>query len=151
VIPKDLKIRYGSERLIEIRGELVKLNREDFPNAGAVLLRVFFEIAVLDYLDRTGDLANLTADLRAKGKLRQGIPILKDLRNEIVRIAKAKLEPADANRVEKALRVDPAAPFGLDDLHSFVHQAKDFPSERDILQFWTRTEPLFRLMLEEPA
>lgn len=151
VIPKDFKVRYGSDRLIEIRGELVKLNRSEFSNAGAVLLRVFFEIAVLDYLERTGDLAKLISDLKGKNKMRQGIPVLKDLRTEIVRIAKEKLSQPDAIRVEKALRLDSAAPFGVDDLHSFVHQAKDFPGERDIQQFWTRTEPLFRLMLEKPV
>ena len=87
--------------------------------------------------------------LKDKRKLRQGIPVLRDLRTEIIRIARGKLEEADANRVEKALRPDVAAPFGLDDLHSFVHQAKDLPGGRDILQFWTRTEPLFRMMLEQ--
>ncbi len=151
VLPKNFKVHYGSDRLVEIRDELTKLRRDEFPNAGAVLLRVFLEIAVLDYLERTGVLATLTEKLKSKGKLRQGIPVLKDLRIEIIRIAKAKLPIADANRVEKALRVDPAAPFGLDDLHSFIHQAKDLPGERDILQFWTRTEPLFRMMLEQPT
>ncbi len=144
-------MRYGDDRLVEIRDELVKLRREDFPNAGAVLLRVFLEIAILDYLERTGDLNILKDRLESKGRLRQGIPTMKDLRIEIVRIAKSKLPEAEANRVEKALRSDPAAPFGLDDMHSFVHQGKEFPGDRDILQFWARTEPLFRLMLEQPA
>jgi hypothetical protein len=45
---------------------------------------------------------------------------------------------------------DAAAPFTLSELHAFVHQAGDLPSARDIQQFWVRTEPLFRLMLEEP-
>ena len=151
VLPKNFKVYYGSDRLSEIRDELVKLKRDDFPNAGAVLLRVFLELAILDYLQRTGDLEKLTERLKEKGKLRQGIPVLRDLRTEIIRIAKTKLSESDANRVEKALRPDVAAPFGLDDLHSFVHQAKDLPSGRDILQFWMRTEPLFRLMLEQPA
>ena len=151
VIPKSFKVRYGDDRLVEIREELVKLRREDFPNAGAVLLRVFLEIAILDYLERTGDLKVMKDRLESKGRLRQGIPTMKDLRVEIVRIAKSKLPEAEANRVEKALRNDPAAPFGLDDLHSFVHQGKEFPGDRDILQFWARTEPLFRMMLERPA
>lgn len=51
VLPRDFKVRFGSARLIDIRRELVKLNRDDFPNAGAVLLRVFFELAALDYLE----------------------------------------------------------------------------------------------------
>lgn len=151
VLPRDFRVRFGSERLVDIRRELTKLKRDDFPNAGAVLLRVFFEIAVLDYLERTGDLQQLIERLKEKNKLRRDTPELKDLRAAIIRIARAKLSPADATRVEKAVRLDRAAPFGLDDLHAFVHQAQEFPGGNDIRQFWARTEPLFRLMLEQPT
>jgi len=66
--------------------------------------------------------------------------------------AKAHLPRDEANMVEKAVKYDPAAPFTISDLHAFVHSPRDFPSERDVLQFWSRTEPLFRLMLErEPG
>ena len=147
VIPKTFKVRYGADRLVEIRDELCKLKRDDFPNSGAVLLRVFFELAILDYLDRIGELDSLKKRYKGTLDLRQGIPTLRVLRKEIVKIAKDNLDHADAIRVEKAIRQDRAAPFTLDDLHSFVHQAKDLPSGRDIAQFWTRTEPLFRLML----
>ena len=51
-------------------------------------------------------------------------------------------------RLKRALRYDPAAPFSINDLHAFVHNA-EFPTHRDILQFWDRTEPLFRMMLAE--
>ena len=40
VLPRDFKLLYGNDRLRDIRRELGKLNREQFPNAGAVLLRV---------------------------------------------------------------------------------------------------------------
>ena len=150
VLPKSFKVQYGSDRLVEIRDELTRLKREDFPNAGAVLLRVFFELAVIDYLDRSGDLVTLVKKLRSVGALRRGIPTMKHIKKEIVRIAKTKLKTADASRVEKALRHDPAAPFGLDDLHSFVHSVEDLPGERDIEQFWKRMEPLFHMMLERP-
>jgi hypothetical protein len=43
---------------------------------------------------------------------------------------------------------DPAAPFTITDFHAFVHSS-ELPSARDILQFWQRTEPLFRMMLED--
>ena len=73
---------------------------------------------------------------------------MKQLVPEITRIAKNKLTRADALKVEKAIRYDPAAPFTLSEFHGFVHQS-DLPSARDIFQFWNRTEPLFRLMLEQ--
>ena len=56
VIPKSFKVRFGHERLAAIRKELSSLNRDNFTNAGAVLLRVFLELAIKDYLERTGRL-----------------------------------------------------------------------------------------------
>jgi hypothetical protein len=124
------------------------MDRERFPNAGAVLLRVFLELSIFYYLGRTGELAAITADLKAKGKLAFGTPTMKQVVPAITRIAKAQLQEADAIKVEKALRYDASAPFSLSELHAFVHQPSDLPGPREILQFWLRTEPLFRLMLE---
>ena len=150
VLPRDFKVRFGNDRLIDIRRELGKLKREDFPNAGAVLLRVFFELAVLDYLERTGELPRIIKKLetKQKRKLPFGAPTMKQLVPEIRRVAKKKLTRADAQKVEKAVRYDPSAPFTISELHGFVHQF-DLPGAREILQFWKRTEPLFRLMLEQ--
>jgi hypothetical protein len=150
VLPRDFKVRFGNERLTDIRRELVKLKREEFPNAGAVLLRVFFELAVLDYLKRTGALQEIIEQLEnnEKRKLPFGTPTMKQLGPRVVEIAKARLARADALKVEKALRYDASAPFTISELHGFVHQS-DLPSARDIQQFWLRTEPLFRLMLEQ--
>lgn len=151
VLPRDLKVRFGNDRLTDIRSELTKLRRDTFPNAGAVLLRVFFELAVTNYLERTGELANVITALGGKGKLPFGTPTMKQLMPTILKIAKAKFSQSDALRVEKAIRYDAAAPFTVSDLHAFVHQSTDLPSPRDIWQFWLRTEPLFRLMLEDGA
>ena len=149
VLPRDFKIRFGNDRLIDIRRELVKLKRDDFPNAGAVLLRVFFELSALNYLERIGELSGIISKIetREKRRLPFGAPTMRQLTPEITRIAKSKLKPIDAIKVEKALRYDQSAPFSMSELHGFVH-AGDLPSSRDIFQFWSRTEPLFRLMLE---
>jgi hypothetical protein len=150
VLPRDFKVRYGADRLRDIRNELVKLKRELYPNAGAVLLRVFFELTVLDYLERIHELPKIITRIesKTKGKLPFGMPKLKDVVPDIIRIAKEKLKPADALKVEKAITYNPSAPFTISELHGFVHYP-DFPCARDILQFWDRTEPLFRLMLEQ--
>jgi hypothetical protein len=152
VLPRDFKVRFGNDRLIDIRNELVKLKRDDFPNAGAVSLRVFLELAVVDYLKRTGELQEIINKLKKKEKRKEelpfGVPTFRQLVPEITRIAQDKLSKEDALKVEKAIRYDPSAPFTIKSLHGFVHQ-EDLPSARDILQFWKRTEPLFRLMLEQ--
>lgn len=67
-------------------------------------------------------------------------PTMRQLVPEFIRIAKEKLSASDANKFEKAVRYNAAAPFTLSDLHAFVHQSGDLPVERDILQFWVRTE-----------
>jgi len=148
VLPTTLKVRYGSERVADIRNELVKLKRDAQPNAGAVLLRVFLELVAVDFLKRTGKLDTVLDKLGGKGKFPYEVPPMKNLIQSLNEIAKANLSASESSKVEKALRPDKAAPFTLGDLHSFVHQAADLPTDRDILQFWLRTEPLFRLMLE---
>ncbi|MCY3883413.1 MAG: hypothetical protein OXG24_00705 [Gammaproteobacteria bacterium] len=149
VLPSSLKVRFGNDRLVDIRRELIALKRSKYPNAGAVLLRVFLELAIKEYLQSTGELQLITKKLKAKRKLPSyGMPPMKILAQRITEIAKRRLSKADATMVEKALRHDPAAPFSINDLHAFVHHT-DFPGERDILQFWKRTEPLFRMMLEQ--
>ena len=149
VLPSSLKVRTGNDRLVDIRRELIRLKRAQYPNAGAVLLRVFLELAVRDYLERTGRLASITRELKKKGKLPGNkLLTMRHMAPEIIRVARQELSKEEATMVEKALRHDPAAPFSISELNAFVHHT-DFPGERDILQFWNRTEPLFRLMLEE--
>jgi hypothetical protein len=139
--------------LVDIRRELTKLPREEFPNAGAVLLRVFFELACLDYLNRIGELPKLIARLEAAmngKKIPHGAPSMRQIVPEITKLAKQHLSAADARKVEKAIKYDASAPFTISDLHGFVHSS-DVPSGRDILQFWLRTEPMIRYMLSADA
>jgi hypothetical protein len=154
VVPKSFKVRYGAERLVHIRSELTALDRKKFPNAGAILLRVFLELSMVDYLGRAGKLKPLVDRLKADSKqhgLKNGIPVMRELRKEFTKIAKASLESNEAITVEKALRHDASAPFGVDDLHSFVHQLSEFPGDKEINTFWNRMQSLFCLMLEQPA
>ena len=94
--------------------------------------------------------SDLIKDLEKKENrnLPFGTPTMRQLVPTVVKIAKENLAKADATKVEKAVRYDASAPFTLSELHGFVHQS-DLPSARDIQQFWNRTEPLFRLMLEQ--
>lgn len=114
-----------------------------------MLLRVFFELAALDYLKRSGLLEGIISKLEGKGKLPYGTPTMKQLVPEVIQVAKRHLPAAEARKVEKAIRYDAAAPFTLSDRHAFVHEPSDLPSARDIWQAWLRTEPLFWLMLEQ--
>jgi hypothetical protein len=152
VVPKSFKVLHGAERLVVIRDELTKLDRNKFPNAGSVLLRVFLELSMIDYLKRQGALTPLVAKIKQAGNahsIKNGVPVMKELRKEFTRIAKQALPAAEANSVEKALRKDQGAPFGVDDMHSFVHQLHEFPGDKEINTFWNRMQPLFQMMLQD--
>lgn len=126
MLPRDFKVRHGSERLVDIRSGLVRLKRSEFPNAGAVLMRVFFELAVTSFHE-TGQMKPLIEKLGGKGKLPYGVPQMKQMAPAITKIAKEKLDASEANKVEKALRYDAAAPFSVSELHAFIHQSGDLP------------------------
>lgn len=149
VLPRNFHNRYGSDRLSSLRTELVKLKRRDYTNTGAVMLRVFFELTVIDYLNRSKRMDGIIAELKAKNKIGPGGAKLGQMLPKVIEIAKKQLKSHESQMVEKALKFDLSAPFSLSDLHAFVHQPDEFPTERDSEQFWRRVEPLFRLMLEQ--
>ncbi|MGD9587560.1 MAG: hypothetical protein AB7Q37_10115 [Pyrinomonadaceae bacterium] len=149
VLPTSLKIIYGAPRLRIIRDELTSLNRDKKPNAGAVLLRVFFELCMVDYLVRSGRMTKLEARLKSINvRWNFDYPDMRHLLKEISDVAKKNLRKGEADKVDKALFGNKATPHVLNDLHAFVHDSADLPIGTDILQFWLRTESLFRLMLE---
>ena len=153
VLPADLRAPYAaSTRVKDLLGELQLLKAENFPNAGAVALRVFVELAAFDYLRRTGDLPKIIERIESKtnGRLPHGALRMRDVVPDLVAIARSRLEKPQASEVEKALQPNAAAPFTLSDLNSFVHNESSLPTARDTQQFWLRIEPLVRIMLEEP-
>lgn len=150
VIPREFRVLVKDDRLIEIRNELTRLKRAGHPNAGAVMLRVFFELAVLRYFTDTGELPSIVARLQQKNALKGDRPSLSQLSKELIRVAKANLEPTEAAEVEKAVTPNKSAPFTISDLNSFVHNPASLPSDRDIQQFWSRVQPIMKLMLSVP-
>lgn len=148
VIPKSFKVRRENDRLVMIRDELAALNRVKFANVGAVSLRVFFELSVIDYLKRTGRYEPLIERLGGKRALQHGVPSLTQMRKEIGAIVDEKLNEDEATMVKLAIKRDRSAPFSVDELNSFVHR-EDFPTDSVIFQFWKRTQPLFELMQRE--
>ena len=54
VLPKSFKVRYGHDRLVEIRDELVKLKRDEFPNAEGRSLEVGVQAQTSNHRKRRG-------------------------------------------------------------------------------------------------
>lgn len=145
VLPKSFKVRLGNQRVCAIHEELTKLEKSKFTNSGVVLLRVFLEISMKDFLDRIGRLGNMRAQQKNPGEWR---PRMSELVEEILPIVNDHIDRPDRDGVIKLLTGDSSAMFSMQDLHSFVHN-KEIPTERDIDQFWSRLEPLFKIMLQK--
>jgi hypothetical protein len=147
-VPKAFKPLHGSQKVLAVHTELTGLDRDKKPYASAVLLRVYLELSIVDYLRRTKKFEPLLAALKSEEvRLEQGIPKMKDLVKAILKEAKQNLDASEYGAVEKALTPNDTARFNVSELHAFVH-GRDLPIGQDLLQFWVRTEPLFRMMLQ---
>lgn len=62
LIPKDARIRIIPPRLNKIYHELKSLNVHEFPNATAILLRVFIELSLDNYINVNNDKFNWTQE-----------------------------------------------------------------------------------------
>jgi len=147
VLPRNFKPQYGGKRIQSIADELRRMKRAEFPNGGAVLLRVFVELSIRDYLIRSGAYDPLCERLEGKGKLPYGHPQMKDLVTEVLKDIKKRLPKHEADLSEKALRHNPSARFTISELHSFVHSPKDMPTAHDLEQFWERISAAMELLV----
>ncbi|MCR9216724.1 MAG: hypothetical protein NXI14_05915 [bacterium] len=157
VVPKQFKIKQSdSRKLDQIFRELRTINPKSYPNAGAMLLRTFFELSILDYLDRTGRLDEMVAELEAKGSkhvrygMKHGLPVMSKLKDEIETNVVPRLKARQQRAVRKVLNDDPYRSGNSEELNSFIHCMKELPTDQALISFWDLAEPLFELMLVEP-
>ena len=158
VIPKQFKIKQSdSQKLHQILRELKNINPASCPNAGAMLLRTFFELSILDYLARTGRLDEMVREIETRGSkqdrlygMKHGLPVMSRVKKEVKDKIVPMLKARDQRVVRKILDNDPYRSGNSEELNSFIHCMKDLPTDQALLSFWESAEPLFKLMLVEP-
>ncbi|MGH7791026.1 MAG: hypothetical protein ACREOB_01795, partial [Thermodesulfobacteriota bacterium] len=119
--------------------ELRGIKIEDFPNAGAVLLRVFLELSVDSYMDAHA-LPRKSKD--SKGQLRD-----KNLQKKVEEVIDHLIKKGDCDRkdfkgVIRGLSV-PHSPFNIDLLHQYVHNRFVTPKTRDLIGAWDDAKRFF--------
>lgn len=150
VLPRNFKPKFGGKRIMQIADELRRMKREDYPNGGAVLMRVFLELGIRDYLERTGAYEPLRKRLKGKNKLPHGHPQMRDLVTAVLLDIKKRLPKHEADLATKAFQQNPHARFSISELHSFVHSPRDMPTAHDLEQFWERASPAMEMIFIEP-
>jgi hypothetical protein len=124
VIPSTCVIAIPDPRLNAIYRELRKLNVNQFPNAVAVLLRVFLELSVEQYLKKHKAMIQPKAHLDSKVQAAAA-----DLKGRKV------LSDGELKAANQAVS-SPHSLFSVNTLHQYVHSAKLTPQPDAMKTTW---------------
>lgn len=133
LIPATCILTIPPCRCKEIEGELRVLNLEEYPNAIAVLFRVFVELSVDSHIAAKGLATSPDAKLRVKMQ-----DVVADL------ITRTKLTAKTAAPVRKAMQKDTFLAPSIDLWHAYVHNENVFPAPSDLRAGWDSLEPFFK-------
>lgn len=138
VIPSDCHLNIPQARLNDIYVELAKINVYDFPNLSAVMIRVFLELSLDEYISnnvvwKDGKYNNRIA-LHAK------LTAIKNHMRDSGLIDDDELLP-----ITRAASGDNWL-ASKDTLHGFIHNRHYQPIPADILSIWNTLQNLFEKM-----
>ncbi|MHB1543733.1 MAG: ParB N-terminal domain-containing protein [Gammaproteobacteria bacterium] len=139
VVPSRMRLDIEDSKVAAIFKELRGLKIDEFPNAAAVLLRVFLELSVDCYLEahsiprRFKSKQNNTVDKPLKQKVKDVIEHL---------VSKEGCERKDFLGVTHALSVSDS-PLYIDLLHAYLHNRFVTPMTRDLTSAWDNAHRFF--------
>lgn len=130
LIPKSSVISISDSRVNAIYHELRKITVDTFPNAAAIMLRVFFELSVDHFIEAKGLATLVTRD----DNLSKKVTKVADHLEKNGGLTKHQLKP-----VRTAL-THPNELFSIDTLHAFVHNRTYQPMAKELKTVWDRMQ-----------
>jgi hypothetical protein len=140
VIPKACRLNIPNSKIEEISNELRSLHLTKHPHAIAVLLRVFLECSVDDYLTKASIPLTVSTGGGDKDKA-----LRKKVEEAIDHMVSNGACRKDFAGVIRGLS-DGNHPFSVDLLHAYIHNRFFSPTERDLRVAWDNGQPLFEKM-----
>jgi hypothetical protein len=140
VVPKSCKLNVTTAKIAGIYGELRTLQLSKHVHAIGVLLRVFLEMSVDDYLENQAKVLltfkdpknNQTRDKKLKDKVKETIDHM---------VANGAIEK-DFKGVKDAM-ADGTNPFSIDTLHAYIHNRFFTPTDKHLMTGWDNAQRFF--------
>lgn len=137
LITRECKLNILNPKIRNIEKELRTLSLKDHPHAIAVLLRVFLENSVDDYLHRMGESTTVSTPVGPKEKkLKEKIPMTVNI------LVRGGVPIKHLDGVTKGIN-DQNNPLCVDTLHNYVHNRYYEPKERDLVVAFDNARPFF--------
>jgi hypothetical protein len=149
LIPRGFKCGLKQPRIKELFGELRRMKRHDFPNACAVLTRIFVELVIGYYLDKTGKIQPLLDKAKRDKKPADWYPTLSQMMNLLLQDSDIDLKPLARKALNKMVSDDQSL-MSLEHINQFVHNRYTAPTDRELGLMWAKLEPLLENLMEEP-
>ena len=147
-IPKSFRYSINQSRIKEVFGELRRLKLSEYPNACAVLGRIFIELMVGHYLEQTGKDKPLLEKARKERKPTDWSPTLRQMMRVVLNDTTIILKPQVRRALDRMTNED-ASLISLEHIDQFVHSRYIAPTERELRHLWTTVEPLIELFMTE--
>lgn len=148
LIPRSFRCRINHPRIKEIYTELRRLKLIEYPNACAVLGRIFVELLIGHYLEKTGKDKPLLDKAKKEGRKEDWSPTLRQMMRAILNDTTITITPQARRAVDKMTNDDTSL-ISLEQIDQFVHNRYIAPNERVLRQFWTAVEPLLEMCMTE--
>lgn len=133
VAAPDAKLNPGPPRINEIYNELVSLSADSHPNAGSVLLRVFLELTVDDYLE-LHSLMNETE--------RRDLPLAKRMKVVNADLHKqGDISKSLFDAIEKVANSQHGLAAGVRTFNQYVHNKYSYPKPSELRTSWDELQP----------
>ena len=134
LIPKACHLVISEDRIEDVYLELQAINPEIFNNISAIMLRVFVEWSIDDYLDKNNLEEKLT-NAQRRNLHKRVIFLLNHMEKKGI-LQKNEIKPikVEANNVDSLI--------AMNTLNAYVHNTKFLPKPSELLKTWDRLEPL---------
>jgi hypothetical protein len=140
IAPRSCKLKVATPKISGIYEELRSLKLSQHVYAIAVMLRVFLEMSVDEYLSNTAHVS-LKFTNPANGRVSDKSLKVK-VKETIDHLVQNGADAKDFLGVTKGLN-DPNHPFSIETLHAYIHNRFFTPVDTHLTAAWDNAQPLF--------